>query len=515
MGRDSCGAQPRRAAPGALPRDRQGALGGARPQPDEGQRARGARARRWTRTGTREAPADGSRCASATCRAPCASATPSSAWARPSSRWASSWPRAATSSRPTSRPSSPSCRTTCPRCRGTRCVRASRRSWARRWTSCSPRSTDAARRGQHRPGVQGHAAGRHAGGRQGAAPRRHRDHGDRPGDPRRAGAAARGAHAVGQGLRRRRARQEFADVLRSELDYTHEGRAMDRFRAAFADTPEVSFPDVYWDHTTSRVLTMDFIDGVPATKLESGDVPGVDRAAVVDTGVAATCARSSSWATTTPTRTRGTSSRSATGASPSWTSAAWPASRERNRDAMFDMLLAVFDDDPRAATEAVLTMTGMPPHVDVATMEMELGACWPPTAAPRPPAAACEDLMQRLLTLMREHRLHLPTELTVLLTTLGMVDGVARQIDPDFRLVDAVSRSRASWSRSSSGRRSCSSDAALGARLRALLRRPAGAADARAAARRARGSSASRCGPPSSSRSWTAWRRRSRGWPTR
>jgi ubiquinone biosynthesis protein len=39
---------------------------------------------------------------------------------------------------------------------------------------------------------------------------------------------------------------------------------------------------------------------------------------------------------------------------------------------------------------------------------------------------------------MREHRLHLPTELTVLLTTLGMVDGTARQIDPDFQLVDSV-----------------------------------------------------------------------------
>ena len=45
-------AQPRRAPPGALPRDRQGALGGARPQPDEGQRPRGARPLRRTKTRT-------------------------------------------------------------------------------------------------------------------------------------------------------------------------------------------------------------------------------------------------------------------------------------------------------------------------------------------------------------------------------------------------------------------------------------------------------------------------------
>ena len=74
-------------------------------------------------------------------------------------------------------------------------------------------------------------------------------------------------------------------MLRSELGYTHEGRALDRFRAAFEDTPAVVFPTVYWDHTTSRVLTMDFVEGVPATRLESEDVAGVDRAGVVDTGV--------------------------------------------------------------------------------------------------------------------------------------------------------------------------------------------------------------------------------------
>ena len=49
-----------------------------------------------------------------------------------------------------------------------------------------------------------------------------------------------------------------------------------------------------------------------------------------------------------------------------------------------------------------------------------------------------DDMVQRLLSMMREHRLHLPTELTVLLTTLGMVDGVATQLDPAFRLVDAA-----------------------------------------------------------------------------
>ena len=231
---------------------------------------------------------------------------------------------------------------------------------------------------------------------------------------------------------------EFADVLRSELDYTHEGRALDRFRAAFADTPEVHFPEVYWDHTTGRVLTMEFIDGVPATKLENGDVPGVDRKAVVNAGVACYFRQIFQLGYYHADPHAGNIFALGDGRIAFVDFGRVATISERNRDATFDMLLAVFNDDPPAATEAVLAMTGMPPHVDLATLEMELGSMMNAYRRSQLTGGGLDDLVQRLLALMREHQLHLPTELTVLLTTLGMVDGTAGQIDPSFRLVDSA-----------------------------------------------------------------------------
>jgi ubiquinone biosynthesis protein len=231
---------------------------------------------------------------------------------------------------------------------------------------------------------------------------------------------------------------EFADVLRSELDYTHEGRALDRFRAAFADTPDVTFPGVYWDHTTSRVLTMDFVEGVPATRLEDENVSGVDRGAIVDTGVSCYMRQIFELGYYHADPHAGNIFALGGGRIAFVDFGRVATISERNRDATFDMLLAVFSDDPAQATEAVLAMTGTPPHVDVATMEMELGALLASYRRSQTTGGGLEELMQKLLTLMREHRLHLPTELTVLLTTLGMVDGTARQIDPDFELADSV-----------------------------------------------------------------------------
>ena len=46
--------------------------------------------------------------------------------------------------------------------------------------------------------------------------------------------------------------------------------------------------------------------------------------------------------------------------------------------------------------------------------------------------------MQSLLKLMRAHHLQVPAELTVLLTTLGVLEGVALQLDPAFRMIDVT-----------------------------------------------------------------------------
>ncbi len=232
---------------------------------------------------------------------------------------------------------------------------------------------------------------------------------------------------------------EFAAVLRSELDYTHEGRALDRFRAAFEDTPEVAFPGVYWDHTTGRVLTMDFVDGVPATQLEKDNYPEIDRTHLVQTGVACYFRQIFEMGYYHADPHAGNIFALEDGRIEFVDFGRVAAISERNRDATFDLLLAVFGDDATSATEAVLTMTGMPPHVDLSALEIELAAIMTQyRRAQMTGGGGLDDLVHRLLTMMREHQLHLPTELTVLLTTLGMVDGTATQIDPGFRLVDAA-----------------------------------------------------------------------------
>jgi ubiquinone biosynthesis protein len=53
---------------------------------------------------------------------------------------------------------------------------------------------------------------------------------------------------------------EFEGVIRRELDYAAEAENARRFAANFADTPVV-IPEIYLDLSTSKVLTMEYIEG--------------------------------------------------------------------------------------------------------------------------------------------------------------------------------------------------------------------------------------------------------------
>ncbi len=72
--------------------------------------------------------------------------------------------------------------------------------------------------------------------------------------------------------------EEMRNNIPLELDFINEGRNAERIAAGFRDVDDVIVPDIYWDYTTKRVLTMEYIDGVKVTDFEGLKRIGVDTA---------------------------------------------------------------------------------------------------------------------------------------------------------------------------------------------------------------------------------------------
>ena len=62
--------------------------------------------------------------------------------------------------------------------------------------------------------------------------------------------------------------EEFERSIKSELDYTQEGRNADHFARNFREHPRIYIPRVYWDYTSMKVLTLEYIDGFKSNSFE-------------------------------------------------------------------------------------------------------------------------------------------------------------------------------------------------------------------------------------------------------
>lgn len=61
---------------------------------------------------------------------------------------------------------------------------------------------------------------------------------------------------------------EVATIVRQELNFIQEGKNLETICDNFKDESDFVFSKVYWDYTTERVLTLEFMEGVKISNLE-------------------------------------------------------------------------------------------------------------------------------------------------------------------------------------------------------------------------------------------------------
>lgn len=81
--------------------------------------------------------------------------------------------------------------------------------------------------------------------------------------------------------------EEFAQTTLEEIDYLHEAASAERFREAFADDPRVGAPEIVWERTTRRVLTLEDVTAIKINDIDALQDAGIDPTAVADAFAAA------------------------------------------------------------------------------------------------------------------------------------------------------------------------------------------------------------------------------------
>jgi len=81
--------------------------------------------------------------------------------------------------------------------------------------------------------------------------------------------------------------KEFRRTINREMDFTREGHTIDRFATNFAGDATIHIPRVYWDYTGEIVLTMEYVEGIKISDFDLLIKKGYDLKTIARNGAEA------------------------------------------------------------------------------------------------------------------------------------------------------------------------------------------------------------------------------------
>lgn len=232
--------------------------------------------------------------------------------------------------------------------------------------------------------------------------------------------------------------EEFAEALRAQLDYLSEGRNADRFAANFAGDEGVQIPRVFWELTTSRVITLERVRGMKITDVAALDAAGVDRHALAERSAHVTAKMVFEDGFFHADPHPGNFFVQSTGRIGVIDFGLVGALDDRLRDRLGKLLTAFVRERPEQLTEALLALGTSAGHVDRPRLSRDLGELLERYVGRGIGEIALGPALADLFGIVRRHRLRVPRDLALLFAMLAEAEGTVAQVDPEFQFSEAL-----------------------------------------------------------------------------
>jgi ubiquinone biosynthesis protein len=241
--------------------------------------------------------------------------------------------------------------------------------------------------------------------------------------------------------------RQFSLSLRRELDFSVECRNAEHIAQNFADyslpdqpddaqnaTPEPSpivIPRVYWQWTGERVCVQEYIDGIPGRKLEAVDQAGLDRKQLARLGARAVL--------------KMIVEDGFFHADPHPGNVFYlPGNRiafidfgmvgrltEERREQLIRLLLGLVQHEPKRIMDVMLDWTGEG-VLDEPGLALEIQTFLDQYHGLSLKQISLGGMLSDLVSILRQHHLSLPADLALLVKAFISLEGMGRELDPDF-----------------------------------------------------------------------------------
>jgi ubiquinone biosynthesis protein len=237
-----------------------------------------------------------------------------------------------------------------------------------------------------------------------------------------------------QPYRPRQLVRELARSLQRELDLAAECHNAERIAGNLAVLPHVLIPKVHWDQTHERVNVQQFIDGIPGSELDRESAEGLDRPLLARRGAQAVL--------------KMIVEDGFFHADPHPGNVFYlPGNRiafidfgmvgrlsARRREELLQLLLGLVEREPQAVADVLLDWTGDGHGANLGVLEGEIEAFVDQYHGTPLADLHLGQMLADVTTILREHRLALPSDLALLIKAFISLEGMGRGLDPSFHM---------------------------------------------------------------------------------
>ncbi len=231
--------------------------------------------------------------------------------------------------------------------------------------------------------------------------------------------------------------EQFTRSLRRELDFAAECRNAERIAGNFAGHPEVLIPRVHWQWTCESLNVQDFVDGIPGRDLDAVDAAGLDRVALAHTGASIILKMVLDDGCFHADPHPGNIFYMPDGRIGIIDFGMVGRLSEQRRFQVARLLHGLVTQDPEAVTDVLLEWAGGV-EVDESRLQQDLGSFVDQYRGVPLKDLRIGLMLGEVTALLRQYGLTLPADLALMIKTFLTLEGMGRQLDPDFDMAGAA-----------------------------------------------------------------------------
>ncbi|MBC7970477.1 MAG: AarF/ABC1/UbiB kinase family protein [Verrucomicrobia bacterium] len=232
--------------------------------------------------------------------------------------------------------------------------------------------------------------------------------------------------------------EEFAQVLYQEIDYVQEAINADRFRHNFRDHARILAPKVYPKYTTKKVLTMDYVPGIKINDRQSLEAIGINVKEINQLGICSYLKQLLQDGFFQADPHPGNMAVSPDGCLIFYDFGMMAEVKSIDKDQMVRTFFAVLRKDTDQVIQTLMSMGLIEPVPDMAPIRRVMGFVLERFTEKPIALQEFSHVRQEVSALFAQQPFRLPAKMTFILKALTTLDGVARDLDPQYSLLEAA-----------------------------------------------------------------------------